>query len=158
MRETETVSAMSIVRHRVPATDELMATGAPRCADVRADGNPCGGFAIAGSRYCFAHDPAQHGKRAVARRRGGQAGRVATLPESSVRVRSMADVLCLVEESINDVRTGRVDVRVANAVGYLATIALRAIEQGDLADRLAALEAVLAPERQRRVAARRSAA
>ena len=126
-----------------------------RCSHARADGRPCGGFAVGGSRFCFAHDPDRATARDEARRRGGRAGRVTTLPESSVRVRSLGDVLSLVEESINDVRAGRVDVRVANAVGYLANIAIRAIEQGDLAERLAALEAVLAPERQRRVAARR---
>ncbi len=129
-----------------------------RCSHAHADGRPCGGYAVAGSRFCFTHEPDLASDRDEARRRGGQAGRVATLPESDVRVRSLSDVLVLVEETINDVRTGRVDVRVANAVGYLANIGIRAIEQGDLADRLEALEAVLAPERQRRVAARRSAA
>jgi hypothetical protein len=137
-----------------------MALDAARCAEIRADGEPCGGFAIAGSRYCFAHDPAQAGKRDLARRRGGQAGRVVTLadvPTSRVRVRSIDDVLSLVEATINDVRTGQLDVRVANAVGYLANVAIKAIEQSDLAARLEALEAVLEPERRRAVATRRRA-
>ena len=79
------------------------------------------------------------------------------VPASRVRVRSIDDVLGLVEATINDVRTGQLDVRVANAVGYLANVAIRAIEQSDLAARLEALEAVLEPERRRAVATRRRA-
>jgi hypothetical protein len=130
---------------------------ARRCARVHASGRPCGGFAIAGSAYCFAHDPGSAVKRDTARRRGGQAGRVVTLAESNVAVRSLADVVTLVEATINDVRAGRVDVRVANAVGYLANVAIKAIEQSDLEARLEALESVLAPERRRSVALRRRA-
>jgi hypothetical protein len=72
-------------------------------------------------------------------------------------VRSLGDVVALVEETINDVRCGRVDVRVANAVGYLANVALKAIAQSDLEVRLEALEAVLEPERRRAVSLRRGA-
>jgi hypothetical protein len=122
---------------------------------MRQNGMPCGGFSIGGSVYCFAHAPDQTAKREDARRRGGQAGKVATLPESTVQVRSIRDVVGLVEETINDVRAGRVDVRVANAVGYLANVAIKAIEQSDLESRLEALEAVLEPDRRRALTARR---
>ncbi len=128
-----------------------------RCVHVHASGKSCGGFAIAGSAFCFAHDPGSVGKRDAARRRGGQARRVVTLAESNVAVRSLGDVVALVETTINDVRAGRVDVRVANAVGVLANVAIRAIERSDLEARLAVLEAVLEPDRARTVAQRRRA-
>jgi hypothetical protein len=129
-----------------------------QCAHVKASGELCGGFAIVGSRYCFAHDPAQAEKREEARRRGGEAGRIAPLTESDVALRSIGDVLGLMELTINDVRAGRVDVKVANAVGYLANIAIRAIEGSELEVRLDALESVLEPERARIVAGRRRVA
>ena len=129
-------------------------TGRP-CAATRANGAPCGGYAIGDGAYCFAHAPDQAVQRDAARRRGGQAGRVAVLPASDVQVRSLGDVVTLVEATINDVRTGRVDVRVANAVGYLANVAIRALEQADLEVRLEALESVLTPERQQAAAWRR---
>jgi len=131
--------------------------GGQRCAHAHPSGKSCGGFAVAGSRFCFAHDPTQAAKRDAARRRGGQAGRVVTLAESSIPVRSLGDVLALVEATINDVRAGRVDVRVANAVGYLANVAMKAIEQSDLEAHLEALESVLEPERRRAVSLRREA-
>ena len=120
---------------------------ARRCAHVRPSGKPCGGFAIAGSTRCFAHAPEQAEKRAAARRRGGQAGKVAVLPASDLSVRSLGDVVGLVEATINAVLCGKVDTRVANAVGVLANVAIKAIQQGELERRLEALEAVLEPDR-----------
>jgi hypothetical protein len=127
------------------------------CAHVHPSGRACGGFAIGGSQFCFAHTPRQDQKRSEARRRGGQAGRLATLPESNVSVRSLGDVLALVELTINDVRAGRVDVRIANAIGVLSNVAARVIQQSDLEARLEALESVLEPERRRSVSLRRRA-
>ena len=126
-----------------------------RCAQIHQSGKRCGGYAIAGSAYCFAHAPEQAAKRDAARRRGGQAGRMATVPASAVAVRSLGDVVGLVEATINDVRAGRVDVRIANAVGYLANVAIKAIERSDTEQRLEALEAVLDPDRARAVARHR---
>jgi len=128
-----------------------------RCAQTRANGQRCGGFAITGSAYCFAHDPAQAAKRDDARRRGGEAGRIEPLGESNLSLRSLGDVLGLVELTINDVRAGRVDVKVANAVGYLANVAMKAIEGSDLEARLEAIEAVREPDRARAVGRRRAA-
>ena len=128
-----------------------------RCAHVHPSGKPCGGFAVAGSAACFAHAPEQAAKRDEARRRGGRAGRGATLAESNVAIRSLSDIVGLVEATINDVRAGRVDVRIANSVAVLSNVAIRAIERSDLEQRLTALEAVLDPERRHAVAHRRRA-
>ena len=128
-----------------------------RCAATTQRGEPCGMAPVGGSPYCFAHDPASAVKRDDARRRGGQAGRVAVLPASDLPVRSLADVVALVELTVNDVRADRVDVRVANAVGVLANVAIRAIERSDLERRLEALEAVLEPGRRRTASLRRGA-
>ena len=53
------------------------------------------------------------------------------------------DVANLLGESINQLRRGQLDPRVANAMGYLAGILLRALEQGPMEERLAHLEAIL---------------
>jgi len=131
---------------------------ARQCAYVHASDRACKGFAVTGSRFCFAHDPAQASKRDDARRRGGQAGKVKPLPESTLAVRSMGDVLKLIETTINDVRAGRVDVKVANAVGYLANVSVKVIQQADIEVRLEALESVLEPDRARLVAGHRRVA
>jgi hypothetical protein len=43
-------------------------------------------------------------------------------------------------QTINQVRTGRLPVNVGNCIGVLAGVLLRAIEGGDLEQRIAALE------------------
>lgn len=55
-------------------------------------------------------------------------------------VRSAKDVCGLLAETIHQVRTGQVDPRIANAVGYLASVMVRALEVGELEERLAAIE------------------
>jgi hypothetical protein len=136
-------------------------TGRP-CTQTLPDGRPCRGFATTGSEYCFAHDPARALQRSAAQRAGGKAPRGRSLPKSAVEVapdpvaiRSNEDLLVLVETTINDLRTGRLDPRVSNAVGYLANVAVKILEQTEIETRLDALEAVLDPERQRAVALRR---
>lgn len=131
---------------------------AEHCSHIKSDKTRCRGFAISGSKYCFAHDPAQAEKRKEARRRGGSAGTIEPLPESSLAVRNLGDVLELIETTINDVRAGRVDVKTANAVGYLANVSLKVIQQTDIEARLEALESVLEPERARLVSNRRRVA
>src|SRR4051794_18582339 len=61
------------------------------------------------------------------------------------RLKTAADVLALLEEQVEAVRAeqGAGALEKARAVGYLAGVALRAIEAGNLAARIEMLEAVL---------------
>ena len=52
---------------------------AAHCAHTRADGEPCRGYAITGSRFCVSHDPAQAAKRTDADSVGA-AGRLPSVP------------------------------------------------------------------------------
>jgi hypothetical protein len=114
--------------------------GDRQCEAQTQAGTRCRGQALTGSAYCFAHDTAQAEARAEARRRGGRAAiRGATvLPEDTpdLPLASVADVTALLGQSINEVRKGKIDPRVANAVGYLGNILLRALEGGELARQL----------------------
>ena len=50
---------------------------------------------------------------------------------------------CCWETASIDFAEGRLDPRVANAMGYLASVLLKALENGKIEDRLAHLEAIL---------------
>src|SRR3954470_8007542 len=65
------------------------------------------------------------------------------------RLKKAADVLALIEEQVSAVRaeSEATTLEKARTVGYLAGIALRAIEAGDMAARLEAVEAVLKARR-----------
>jgi hypothetical protein len=113
-----------------------------QCEKVKADGKRCQANAQAGSRWCFFHDPAKAQARTEARRAGGSATRAASLPADTpdVLLGSVADVSGLLAQTINQVRRGDVDARIANCVGYLAGQMLTALEKGEIEQRIAALE------------------
>ena len=83
-------------------------------------------------------------------RRLRRAGEPCTTPGTTpvplpFRLQTAADVLALLEEQVEAVRADKEAgaLEKARAVGYLAGIALRAIEAGNLAARIEMLEAVL---------------
>jgi hypothetical protein len=53
------------------------------------------------------------------------------------------DISSMLADSINRLRRGQLDPRVANGMGYLASILLKALESGRIEERLAHLEAVM---------------
>jgi len=57
-----------------------------------------------------------------------------------VKINSLKDIVRLLESTINDVRTGRVDVRIANSVTYLSGVLRQVMEQEFLEKRLDSLE------------------
>jgi hypothetical protein len=54
------------------------------------------------------------------------------------------EVSAFLADSINQLRRGQLDPRVANRIGYLTSLLLRALEQGPLEERMAKIEAALA--------------
>ena len=56
---------------------------------------------------------------------------------------SSTEIAQLLADSINRLRRGQLDPRVANAMGYLASVLIRALEQGLVEERLANLHAIL---------------
>ncbi len=69
----------------------------------------------------------------------------ATRPQDvpDVPLETVQDVVALLADTINQVRKGQIDPRISNAVGYLAAIMLKAMEQSDIDKRLAAMETVV---------------
>jgi len=123
-----------------------MARQGPRqCKQVKADGTRCRANAVNGSAYCFAHDPARAAERQAARQAGGRVGKTKVLgPDTpDVPLSSPMEVVALLGETINQVRRGDVDPKVANTVGYLSGVLIRALEAGDIEQRLAVLEAIV---------------
>jgi len=80
------------------------------------------------------HDPTRVRDGQRARRAGGiSRSRVAAVLPPDTPDRSLDDTVAVSEllaESINLLRRGQLDPKVANAVGYLASVLLRSFEQG----------------------------
>jgi hypothetical protein len=117
----------------------------PSCRAIKPDGTGCQAAILPGSEFCFFHDPARAVERRAAQSFGGSQNRIKTLAADTpdVKVEDCRDVVRLISETINQVRKGQVDPRIANAVGYLANVLIRAAEQGDMEGRLAEVEALV---------------
>lgn len=116
-----------------------------QCKGVKPDGSDCQAATMPGSEFCFFHDPTKATERRSAQSHGGSQNKVKTLPDAvpDVQVRDCEDVVKLLSETINQVRKGKIDPRVANAVGYLANVLIKAAEQGELEKRITEVEAVI---------------
>jgi Family of unknown function (DUF5763) len=115
------------------------------CRAQKADGSRCKAAALPDTGFCFFHDPSRAEERRAAQSFGGSQNRMKTLAasEADIRVADCRDVVTLLSLTINQVRRGELDPRVANAVGYLANVLIKAVEQGEMESRLAELEGLV---------------
>lgn len=113
------------------------------CKFIKPDGERCGCNRLKGEEHCFFHSIKSELLRREASLRGGESPKRSYGNYNPVDIQSTADVLNLITETVNDLRQNKTSVRTANAVGYLAGIALKAIEQSELARRLEEVEYVL---------------
>ena len=101
-----------------------------RCKAKTNSGSQCRAPAVeAGLCFCHAHPE----KLAELGRQGGLKNRRWKVGNGELEhrpLKSVGQVSELLEETINRVRQGPFDLRAANAIGFLASILLRAMENG----------------------------
>src|SRR5258706_16322173 len=107
-----------------------------QCHHKKRDGTQCGAPALTGQTRCAMH--AQPGRAAELGSKGGRR-RAAYGPrdlKDFAAPKTAADLRELLAESIIEIRAGKLDPRIANALGYLGASYLRALEVSDVEDRL----------------------
>ena len=79
--------------------------------------------------YCFMHSPKMKDERAKARKDGGSANKV-IIKEGlkSIKINNLSDILIVLEETINDVRMGKIEPKIANCIIYGSGQLLKAME------------------------------
>lgn len=119
------------------------------CKATTKSGRMCSAQAVAGGDYCFMHDPARAHERVAARRRGGHNRRTPKAVEgdgSLSRLRCVADVQEALERALTDTWVQENSGARTQAVVRLCMAALKAIEVGELEERVKALEERLREE------------
>ena len=111
-----------------------------QCQKKKRDGKQCRARALSDEEHCALH--AEPGR---AKELGSKGGRRRTVyrPDALKEFaapKTAADVGDLLAESIIEIRAGKLDPKVANALGYLGTSLLRALEVADVERRLDLLE------------------
>jgi hypothetical protein len=111
-----------------------------QCLAKNRNGKRCGAWAVVGKAKCALH---LYPERAA--QMGSKHGSRAVLPlhRDAVPVASpktAGDVRDLLANTMSQVHSRNMDVRIANSLAYISTTLLRALEVSDLERRLEALE------------------
>ena len=118
-----------------------------QCSHKKRDGKRCRASALTDNANCSLH--AQPGRAAELGSKGGR--RRAIHNSGDLREfaapKTAADLRELLAESIVEIRAGKLDPRIANALGYLGASYLRALEVSDIESRLDAIETMQRKEK-----------
>lgn len=122
-----------------------MATVARQCKAKKKSGTRCEAYAVIGSDFCLTHDPGRAKERAQRNRAGGlaKAAPKATEGVDAPKVESIADVIALINFTIADLWLLENSVPRARGLLAAASEAIKALQIGELEDRVAALESML---------------
>lgn len=124
-----------------------------QCHFTKSDGQPCGGYSMTGSDYCFLHNPAiPDEEKRLAQTRGGANRAVLTVAEPlpQVRLETPSDAVMLLADTINRVRAGELDVRIANCIGVLSGHLIKALEVSQLKDKIDIIDTLILAKRANR--------
>lgn len=100
-----------------------------RCVQLLSDGTQCGAWALQGKDFCFSHDPESREAKLEACRTGGLVKEIELdSPLEPMIVTTPLEVVFLLSKTIDEVRSGKLDCRIANSIAYLSTSLLKAFE------------------------------
>ena len=102
------------------------------------------------SEFCFTHNPDTRELREAAVSLGGKTPKKNLNPLPPVEINSSKDVIRLLVTTINEVRSGVIDLRVANCVGYLSGHLIKAFEVGDITEKIELINSLIIERRIRR--------
>lgn len=112
------------------------------CQFIKSDGEHCGANARSDSEYCFFHDESvDPEKKLAARTSGGLANKIILKEALPVlAINEPKDVINLLADTIDRVRSGVLEVRTANCLGVLAGQLIKAFEMCQISDRVEIVE------------------
>lgn len=109
------------------------------------NGKQCGANVLRGSQFCYHHDPkiSQEEKRKAQAKGGQNRSQKVSKPLDPMGIVNAGDITFLIADTINQVRVGEMDCRVANTIGYLAGVALKSFEISNIEKRLEKIELLI---------------
>ena len=128
------------------------------CTFVKENGERCQAAPQHESDYCFMHDPAHADEMAEARRLGGLRRRKEKAVAGAYDIEDLenvGNVRRLIQIAVMDTLSLENSIARSRTIAYLAQVALKALETGELEERLVALEAALKPREPAKLGRRR---
>jgi hypothetical protein len=118
------------------------------CRFQKDNGEPCRATPMRGEEYCFWHHPEHAEEAAEARRLGGLRRRKERITQGAYDfegLQSVTQIRRLLEVAVVDTLSLESSIARSRALAYLAQTALKALEVGELEERLRVLEQVTRP-------------
>ena len=118
------------------------------CEAPKEDGNRCQAAPLLDGDFCLMHSPEHAEEMAEARRLGGLRRRREKTVSGAYDFEGLADVgqvRRLLEIAASDTLSLENSVARSRTLAYLAQVALKALEVGELAERIDALERLVSP-------------
>ena len=128
------------------------------CKFRKEDGEPCRAPPLQDGEFCFWHSPEHAEEVAEARRLGGLRRRRERAVSGAYEfegLNTVQEVRRLLEIAVLDTLSLENSVARSRTLAYLAQVALKALEVGEMEERLEALEVALGPRLQRTAKGRR---
>ena len=116
-----------------------------KCKFIKENNEGCDANAMNNSGYCYLHNPeVDEAEKLIVRSKGGKANKIKVIePLDPIELNDPKDVVKLLADTINKVRSGELDLRVANCIGYLSGHLTKAFEVTQLSQRVELIERVV---------------
>ena len=116
-----------------------------KCKYIKSDGSKCGANAMGGGDYCYHHNPDITNKeKKESQSKGGRANAmIIKKPLSPVKLSKPKHIVILLEDTVNRVRSGEMDAKIANCIGVLSGQLIRALDMADISQRVEKIERVI---------------
>jgi hypothetical protein len=121
-----------------------------KCTHRKGNGTQCGAYAMIGAEFCYLHNPAipDEEKRQTQTRGGeGRALMMIAEPLPFMKLETPSDAIILIADTINRVRAGELDVRIANCIGVLSGHLIKAFETAQLKDKVEMIDRIVLEKR-----------
>ncbi len=114
-----------------------------QCKFIKQNNEQCRANAMQKCQFCFTHNPETGEAKHQAVIRGGKSPKKNYNPLISIEINDSKSVVKLLATTINEVRQGAVDLRVANCIGYLSGHLIKALEVSEIVGRVETLEGII---------------
>lgn len=111
-----------------------------KCQRQKGNGERCEAWAMSGCEFCFRHNPNTNVERVLASIKGGMTSKKNYHPLPPIEIKKLQDVVLLLADTINKVRGGEMDIRIANCLGFLSGHLIKAMEVSEIDVRVETIE------------------
>jgi hypothetical protein len=122
-----------------------------KCNRTKENDEQCEAHAMRESEYCYLHNPEITKKeKRDAQSRGGENKQLRiVVPLPPLEITRTSDVVSLLTDTIHRVRSGEMEVKIANCIGVLSGHLLHAFEISEMQNRAEEIERLIIERRRR---------